>query len=139
MLEPPRAVLVADDNEGVRQTTAVILRAAGYVVDEAGDGEEALRKIAANAYDVAVLDVRMPKRDGIWVVEHLQACTAPEIVLDSAYDIDAAVRAQLGTRVFRYLRKPVPPSSLLDTVQAAVAGRVGRAAPAAKTLERPAC
>ena len=138
LLEPRTAVLVADDNDGVRQTTALILRAAGYDVDEAGDGEEALRKIAANAYDVAVLDVRMPKRDGIWVVEHLEARTAPEVIVDSAYDVDASVRARLGSRVFRYLRKPVPPGSLLDTVGAAVVARRA-AAPSAKTLERPAC
>jgi two-component system, NtrC family, response regulator HydG len=121
MHEGPTAVLVADDNDGVRQTTALILRVAGYDVDEAGDGEEALRKIAANAYDVAILDVRMPKRDGIWVVEHLEATSAPKVVLDSAYDVGGADRARLGPRVFRYLRKPVPPAQLLEAVEAAAA------------------
>lgn len=139
MSETCTAVLVADDNESVRQTTVLILRAAGYEVDEAGDGEEALRKIATKAYDVAVLDVRMPKRDGIWVVEHVEGRAAPKVVLDSAYDVEAAVRTRLGGRVFRYLRKPVPPAALLEAVGvAALAGRAERAAREAEALERSA-
>ena len=116
-------VLVADDNDGVRQTTALILRSAGYQVDEAGDGEEALRMISGTAYDVAVLDVRMPKRDGMWVVEHLEVSTAPKVVVDSAYDVETAERERVGDRVFRYLRKPAPPDALLDAVRRAAAAR----------------
>jgi CheY-like chemotaxis protein len=116
-------VLVADDNDGVRNTTALILRAAGYHVDEAEDGEEALQRISAEGYDVAILDVRMPKRDGMWVVEHLDTHTAPKVLIDSAYDVGRTVRAHLGDRVFRYLRKPVPPAALLDAVRRAAAAR----------------
>jgi CheY-like chemotaxis protein len=137
--EAATAVLVADDNDGVRQTTAIILRAAGYDVDEAADGEEALRKIAASAYEVAVLDVRMPKRDGLWVVEHLVGRAAPKVIVDSAYDVEPAVRTRLGAGVFRYLRKPVPPAALLEAVRAAVtAGRADRAPGEPMTLERSA-
>ena len=117
MRRPRVLVLVADDNAGIRDTTAMILRGLGYQVVEAADGEEAIAKLATEAFDVAVLDVRMPKRDGVWVVEHIDpAPPPPGVVLASAYAFDHDVRARLGDRVCRYLRKPVPPQELIDAV-----------------------
>jgi two-component system, NtrC family, nitrogen regulation response regulator NtrX len=113
-------VLVADDNDGLRETTAMILRQSGYTVVEAKDGEEALEKLTADRFDVAILDVRMPKKDGIWVVENIAPEPPPPgIVLASAYAFDQEMRDRLGTKVFRYLRKPVPPTELIETVDQA--------------------
>ena len=110
-------VLVADDNDGIRDTTAMILRSAGYDVLEASDGDAALEELSRNSFSVAVLDVRMPKRDGVAVVEGLDpAPPPPEIVMASAYDFDSELRARLGTKVFQYLRKPVPPRDLIEAV-----------------------
>lgn len=113
-------VLVADDNDGIRETTSMILKAAGYRVTEAIDGQDAVEKLKEQTFDVAVLDVRMPKRDGIWVVENAYPTPPPPgIIMASAYDFDQEMRTRLGTRVFRYLRKPVAPGQLLDTVRQA--------------------
>jgi CheY-like chemotaxis protein len=110
-------VLVADDNEGIRDTTAAILRAVGYTVTEAQDGEAALEELAQKPFDVVVLDVRMPRRDGISVVETLSPEPPPPVVMmASAYDFDVDLRQQLGTRVFKYLKKPVPPKQLIEAV-----------------------
>lgn len=110
-------VLVADDNEGLRDSTAMILESVGYRVIEAEDGADAFEKVTNESFDVAVLDVRMPKRDGIWLVENIAPEPPPPgIVLASAYAFDQEMRNRLGTKVFRYLRKPVPPTELIDAV-----------------------
>lgn len=113
----PVLVLVADDNAGIRETTAMILRGSGYHVVAAADGEEAMAALTAGAFDVAVLDVRMPRRDGVAVVEDLDPRPPPPgVVLASAYTFDQEIRQRLGERVCRYLRKPVRPEDLIDAV-----------------------
>ncbi|HVB93878.1 MAG TPA: response regulator [Acidimicrobiales bacterium] len=116
-------VLVADDNDGIRDTTAAILRSVGYTVTEATDGEDALAELNQQPFDVCVLDVRMPKRDGISVVESISPEPPPPMmVMASAYDFDSDLRQRLGTKVFKYLKKPVPPNELIETIGAACAG-----------------
>jgi CheY-like chemotaxis protein len=110
-------VLVADDNEGIRATTSLILREEGYEVVEAVDGADALAKLAAASFDVALLDVQMPKQDGITVVENMfPEPPPPGVIMITAYDIGDGVRDRLGTRVYKYLRKPVTPAHLIDVV-----------------------
>jgi CheY-like chemotaxis protein len=116
-------VLVADDNDGIRDTTAAILRSVGYTVTEAKDGEATLAELNQKPFDVCVLDERMPKLDGITVVENLApGPPPPTLVMASAYDFDSDLRQRLGTKVFKYLKKPVPPKVLIETVGAACAG-----------------
>jgi len=118
-------VLVADDNEGIRNTTAAILRDVGYTVTEAQDGEAALDALSQEDFDVALLDVRMPKLDGISVVQDLDPePPPPAIVMVSAYDFGPDLRQHLGQRVFKYLKKPVPPKELIEVVLAARDGIV---------------
>jgi two-component system response regulator PilR (NtrC family) len=113
-------VLVADDDQGIRETTSLILKSCGYAVTEAIDGEDAMEQLNAEPHDVAVLDVRMPRRDGLWVVEHVHpAPPPPGIILASAYALDQQLRDRLGGRVVRYLRKPVAPRDLIEAVGAA--------------------
>jgi len=113
-------VLVADDNEGIRNTSAAILRAVGYSVTEAQDGVEALEELSQKPFDVVLLDVRMPRLDGISVVTDLSPTPPPpQIVMVSAYDFGADLRQLLGDRVFRYLKKPAPPKDLIGAVSAA--------------------
>jgi CheY-like chemotaxis protein len=117
------SVLVADDNPGVRESVCEILRSAGYEVTEADDGDAALASYSEHPSEVVVLDVRMPRLDGISVVENMvPAPPPPAIVLVSAYDLDQDARARLGTRIFRFMRKPVSPPDLLNAVSEAAAG-----------------
>lgn len=118
-------ILLADDDGGVRSTAAEILRMAGYDVIEAEDGLVALELLETNQVTVLVLDVLMPRRDGIAVLEALDA--PPVTVIASAFSVDPEVRDRLGDKVFTYLKKPVPPAQLLEVVEAAVthAGRRG--------------
>lgn len=122
----PTTVLVADDDAGVRATACEILRGQGYHVTEAEDGEVALEKLASTAPEVLLLDVRMPRRDGISVLDSVD--DPPVVVLVSAFSLDPDLRARLGSKVFRYLRKPVPPARLLEVVAQAAAVAGGRRA-----------
>ncbi|HLN41994.1 MAG TPA: response regulator [Acidimicrobiales bacterium] len=118
---PPRSsvdVLVVDDDAGLRSTWTEILRGSGYTVAVAEDGEVALRFLDERSVGVVLLDLRMPRRDGLSVLE---ALVAPQVVvLVSAYSLDEATRARVDAKVVTYLEKPVPPERLLGTVATAL-------------------
>ena len=116
-------VLVADDDFGVRSTVVQILRDAGYGVIEAEDGEVALQKLNQEPVNVVVLDIRMPKRDGIAVLDALS--DPPVVLLVSAFSVDPDTRVRIGPKVYRYLRKPVAPRQLLDCLADAAASVAG--------------
>jgi CheY-like chemotaxis protein len=121
-MTPEDRVLVVDDDNGIRSTAAEILRSAGYTVTEAQDGEECLAVLSVQNIEVVVMDVRMPRLDGISAVERITpAPPPPAVVLVTAYDIDGETRRRLGPRVHRVLRKPVPPLALIKAVEEAVA------------------
>jgi two-component system response regulator ChvI len=110
-------VLVVDDNDGIRDTTAAILRSVGYTVTEAKDGDLALEELAQKPFDVVILDERMPKLNGTELVRNL--CPAPPppvIMMASARDFDLDYWQSLGQRVFKYLQKPIPPRALIEAV-----------------------
>lgn len=115
------SVLVADDDRGVRESVVEILESAGYTVVEAFDGEDALEQLNRNAVDAVLLDVRMPRRDGLSVIEGMAPVPPPPgVILVTAYDMEPEVQQQLRPRVLRFLRKPVPPLTLLEVVADAV-------------------
>lgn len=115
-------VLVADDDRGVRQSVCEILEAFGYRVISAEDGEEAVTQLASHEVDAVVLDIKMPKRDGLSVLRQLvPEPPPPGVIIVSAYDVSDETRNDLGRRVCNVLRKPVAPLSLLEAVAGAVA------------------
>jgi two-component system, chemotaxis family, chemotaxis protein CheY len=70
---PSLRILVAEDNEDVRRLTTVLLRGAGYMVDEAQDGAEAWEAVEGNAYDLIVTDNSMPRMTGIDLLNKLHS------------------------------------------------------------------
>ena len=114
-------ILVADDDRGVRESVAEILVSYGYTVVEADDGDVALDRLAAGDVDAVLLDVKMPRRDGLAVLDEMEpAPPPPGIVLVTAYDITPDLRRRIGGRVTKILRKPVPPRTLLDVIGEAI-------------------
>lgn len=80
-------VLVVDDSERVRKTLAAGLRARGMTVEAAADGADALAQLSALPFDIMVLDLRMPRLDGMQVLHTLRAQAAkPRILVLSARD-----------------------------------------------------
>lgn len=111
-------VLVVDDEEPIRTSVAEILRAAGYSVAEAVDGQDALEQLESGSVSVLLLDIRMPRRTGIEVLQALDS--PPNVILMSAYRFEGEDRRSVGHKVFSHLMKPVAPRQLLDEVKAAI-------------------
>jgi CheY-like chemotaxis protein len=111
-------VLVVDDEEPVRTSVAEILRTAGYKVAEAVDGQDALDMLESGSVTVLLLDIRMPRRTGIEVLQALDS--PPNVILMSAYRFEGEDKRSVGHKVFSHLMKPVAPRQLLDEVRAAI-------------------
>ena len=114
-------VLLVDDDADVRWTVAEILRSAGFSVAEAEDGEVGLELLRTEQYRMVLLDIRMPRRDGVALIE--EARTVPPVIVHSAYSLNAEDRERLGSRVVDYLHKPVSPQKLLRAVETVLGPR----------------
>lgn len=72
-IEPPKRVLLADDDQEICKSWAEVLEAEGRAVEKCFDGEAVQRKVEAFVPAVVVLDLRMPKRDGVDVLKDLRS------------------------------------------------------------------
>jgi DNA-binding NarL/FixJ family response regulator len=116
-------VLVADDETLVRQGLRMLLeRVPGVgVVAEAVDGEEAIARLRADAVDVGLLDVRMPRRGGIEVLQALDG-SGPACLLLTTFDDREALLSGLRAGARGYLRKDVTVDTLVRAIHALAEG-----------------
>jgi CheY-like chemotaxis protein/anti-anti-sigma regulatory factor len=114
-------ILVVDDEENVRITTAAILEQEGYEVDTASDGQEALSKVRGGDFDLVLTDLRMEGLDGNALLQEL--CTkhpnVVTVVLTGYASIESSIDA-LRCGVYDYLIKPCVVDDLKLTVQRAL-------------------
>jgi DNA-binding response OmpR family regulator len=122
-------ILIADDDPVIQKLLAVNFEMEGYRVVTASDGAEALERVGSDHPDLAVLDVMMPKVDGLDVVRTLRAdsatCTMPIILLSAkaqAVDINRGLEAGADA----YVTKPFDPAELLDKAAALIRTAEGR-------------
>lgn len=110
-------ILVADDDKNLRRVVGELLSDAGYAVEVAADGVEALAAIERVEPALLLLDVRMPRLDGIGVLERLgqRARTFPVIVITAQEDAGEDAVARGAVRV---LFKPLSLDGLLEAVRA---------------------
>ncbi len=118
----PRArVLVADDDAGVRYTLREILESQGIEVEEAADGEEALRRFEAAPCPLVITDLRMPRLDGMELLRRLAArAPAPRVVVITAHGSERQAVEAMKAGAYDYFRKPFETEELLAVVQRAV-------------------
>jgi CheY-like chemotaxis protein len=109
-----RRVLVVDDEEPVRSLLMTVFESAGYVVDSAGGGREALAKLAPPAPDIMTLDLVMPDVTGWEVVEQLSTRPDPPAVILVSGSEGIDQRLPLPSYVGGVLNKPFLPRDLLD-------------------------
>ena len=109
-------ILVVDDEPNIRLTVRICLEGDGFSVEEAADGDEAVKKALANPPSLILLDHAMPKLNGTEVIERLQegGCRSPVIVM-TAYGMTMAIRAMLLGAV-GFLEKPLSPEAVRDAV-----------------------
>jgi two-component system, NtrC family, response regulator HydG len=117
-------ILVVDDQRNMRTTLALMLRGAGYEVDEAADGAQGVDMGAKGAYDVVLTDLRMGPVDGLKVLQEVKEAQAmTEVIVMTAYGtIEGAVDA-MRIGAFDYIQKPFTEHELLLKVQKALETR----------------
>jgi len=118
-------ILIADDHTLVRDGTRKILEAEQdlEVIAEAGDGEEAVTQASRLSPDVAIIDIAMPKLDGIEATRQIKAlCPATAVLVLTAYDDDQFIFRLLEAGAAGYLLKSVRSGELVDAVRALHAG-----------------
>ncbi len=114
-------ILVVDDEPAVRSLMAVTLKLAGHDISEATGGEEALRILESDSFDLVVLDIMMPVTDGYEVLVRMramsnQAETPVVVVTARGYDAEAMLREATGGAV-DHLSKPFDPADLEHAVE----------------------
>ena len=113
-------ILVAEDETIIRLDLKDLLERAGFeVCEEARDGEEAVSLAASEQPDLAVLDVKMPRLDGIEAARRILAERPIPIVMLTAYGQEELVSRAVEVGVFGYLVKPFREDDLLPAIHAA--------------------
>lgn len=120
-----QAILIIDDEKAIRKALHEILSFEGYKVDEAADGAEGLKKIEEQNYDCILCDIKMPKMDGIEVLEKTQIIKPdiPFIVISGHGNIETAVDA-VRKGAYDYIAKPPDLNRLLITLRNAMDKKV---------------
>jgi two-component system nitrogen regulation response regulator NtrX len=114
-------ILIIDDEKSIRTTLREILEYEKFEVDEAVDGQDGIDKIAEKKYDIALCDIKMPKLDGIEVLEKAQEVdTEVQFIMISAHgSIETAVEA-VKKGAYDFIQKPPDLNRLLITVRNAL-------------------
>src|SRR6516225_2675969 len=114
-------ILIIDDEKAIRKTLSEILSYEGYKLDEAGDGEEGLKKFREKEYDVVLCDIKMPKIDGIEFLEKVKELNTdiPIIMISGHGTIETAVEA-VKKGAYDYISKPPDLNRLLITIRNAM-------------------
>ena len=114
-------ILIIDDEKAIRKTLSEILSYEGYKMDEAGDGEEGLKKFKEKEYDVILCDIKMPKIDGIEFLEKAKEYNPdiPIIMISGHGTIETAVEA-VKKGAYDYISKPPDLNRLLITIRNAM-------------------
>ena len=114
-------ILIIDDEKAIRKTLSEILSYEGYKIDEAGDGEEGLKKFQEKVYDVVLCDIKMPKMDGLEFLDKAGESNpdVPVIMISGHGTIETAVEA-VKKGAYDYIAKPPDLNRLLITIRNAM-------------------
>jgi len=118
MSEENIQVLIADDEDTLRKTVAAWLRDEGFDVEQAEDGLEAIKKVQAKDFDIAILDIKMPGANGLEVLRYVKKNSAQTevVIMTGMVDVSMAVEAmKLGAK--EYLTKPIDMDQLVPLLK----------------------
>ena len=122
--KPPSAgrILIIDDEAEIRESLETLLQLEGYTVVVAGTGREGLAQIGQRAFDVVLLDLALPDKNGIDVLSEIRLLQAQQaVIMITAYGtVENAVRA-MQSGATNFIQKPWDNEKLLADVRAAVA------------------
>jgi len=117
-MNPSANILIADDEAKMRELVKMYLVREGYMVSEAADGEQALSLLSNNTFELVILDIMMPKVDGLTVCKEIRkSLDIPVIMLTAkGEEIDRVLGFELGAD--DYVVKPFSPRELVARVKA---------------------
>lgn len=117
-MEKEVKILVVDDEDRIRRLLKMYLERENYIIDEAADGNEALAKSLANDYDVILLDLMMPGKDGIEVCRDLREKKSTPVIMLTAKgeEVNRVQGFEVGTD--DYIVKPFSPREVVLRVKA---------------------
>jgi CheY-like chemotaxis protein len=127
-----RRVLVVDDDPVIRKSFDRVLTGKGYAVITAESGEEALRKLNEEKYDLVYSDIRMPGMNGLEVAEKIKANRPwTPVVIITGYGTDIAEERAKAAGVKSFLHKPLSPAMIEDSARDVLAAPAAAAVAAA--------
>ena len=119
-MRTPR-ILVVDDDRATRHVARAALVKAGFTVRVAKDGVQALARLRATRFDLMLLDVWMPRMDGLGVLERLTRVKArPRIVVMTSDDAPETLLRAIRQQAHQYVHKPLAPAALVSLVRDAL-------------------
>lgn len=130
-------MVLADDQQLVRAGFRMVIDSQPdlRVVAEASDGDEALRTLATTPADVVLMDVRMPRMDGIEATRRVGALPdPPKVIVLTTFDLDEYVLSAIGAGASGFLLKDAPPEEMLAAVRTVHAGDAVIAASSTRRL-----
>ena len=116
-------ILIADDEEGIRESLSLILGDT-YELAFAKDGQETLTKLTKESFDLVLLDIKMPKLDGLEVLRRLKADgLTPPVMMLTAYQSVELAREAVKLGALDYLPKPFERDHILRSIRDALTVR----------------
>jgi DNA-binding NtrC family response regulator len=107
-------ILVVDDERNIRNNLTMVLESAGYKVDASGDGEDALTKCKTRHYNIAFVDIQMPKMGGLELLRYLQPLRPNlAVVILTAYETVGSAVETMKLGAVDFIGKPFDPKVLL--------------------------
>jgi CheY-like chemotaxis protein/anti-sigma regulatory factor (Ser/Thr protein kinase) len=117
-----KRILVADDDRTTRMLVSEILKSGKFTVVTSADGADALKKLKTNKFDLTLLDVWMPRMNGLEVLAALRKTKAkPKVIVMTSDDTPETLLGAIREQAFQYIAKPIEPQSLLAMVRESLA------------------
>ncbi|MCW8861390.1 MAG: response regulator transcription factor, partial [Rhodospirillales bacterium] len=111
-------IALVDDDRNILTSVSLVLEAEGYAVQTYPDGESALRGLSANPPDLAVLDIKMPRMDGMELLTRLRQTSAMPVIFLTSKDDEIDELLGLRTGADDYIRKPFSQRLLIERIRA---------------------
>lgn len=122
-MERKANILIVDDDPGMTETMADILDDMGYNVGVAGDGYKAIEMARGSAYDVALIDVKMPGINGVETFKEVKRISpSTKSILMTAYSVEDLLKEALGEGAYGIIYKPLDIDRVVDIIEKAIKG-----------------
>jgi DNA-binding response OmpR family regulator len=115
-------ILIADDDRTIREFLSAVMKKAGYEVSTASDGKSTMKKVKQEKFDLVLLDVWMPKMNGLEVLAKMrQSKTRPKVIVMTSDDAPETLLGAIREEAYHYISKPVEPKELVALVRETLA------------------